>query len=256
MNCENGRNGMIDGDEIKEKEIAFLMAAGLGSRMAPLTHCCPKPLVRVLGKPMIETMIEGLQARGLHRIVIIVGYKKEQFYYLKEKYNNVELVENDTYETHNNISSVLAIVDRLGEENCFICESDIYVADKQIFFAHLKSSCYFGKLVEGHSDDWLFDEKNGKIESIHRGGKNQYNMTGIAYFKKNDAIVLKNAVNESISQPGFENLYWDEVVDQILDRISVKVHPINGDELMEFDTIDELKQYDKFYENWMEYYEC
>ncbi len=53
-----------------KKEIAIVMAAGLGSRMLPLTETIPKPLVKVFGKPMIETVIEGLQRRAVSEILL------------------------------------------------------------------------------------------------------------------------------------------------------------------------------------------
>ena len=85
---------------------AIIMAAGTGSRMNPVTLDTPKPLVRVNGVRMIDTVIQALHANNINEIYIVVGYLKEQFEQLKADYPNITLIENPYYDTCNNISSL------------------------------------------------------------------------------------------------------------------------------------------------------
>lgn len=117
---------------------AVIMAAGFGLRSFPLSRIVPKGLYVVKGEVLIERQIRQLKEAGIQEIIVVVGYLKEQFQYLKEKYG-VIIVENDDYYRYNNISSLYAVKEYL--KNSFICCSDNYF-NKNIFEEYVYDSYY------------------------------------------------------------------------------------------------------------------
>lgn len=221
---------------------AIIMASGLGTRMRPLTEKTPKPLIKVLGKPMAESVIDALEAKGVKHIYVVVGYLKEQFSYLTKKYKNVSLIENPDYERVNNISSVYYARKILKKGDCFICEADLYVANGKLFCADLTASCYFGKFVKGYSDDWVFEtDENGLITRVGKCGTDLFNMVGISYFTASDARVLADKIEKAYGRGGYETLFWDDVVNSNLSDLKLRVHPVGTDDIYEIDTVEELK---------------
>lgn len=227
------------------KEIAILMAAGLGSRMRPLTDTTAKPLVKVNGIPLIETVIAALEKRGVGEIYIVTGYKAEQFEAIAAGDSKVRLVHNPEYATKNNINSVAVVAEKMKDVDCFICEADLFVANDAVLFRELPQSGYFGKMVKGYSDDWVFDtDSNGRITRVGKCGEDRFNMVGVSYFKAADAAKIAAAVLEDVKEPENAQLFWDDVVDRLVKRgeLDLVVHEVSSDEIVECDTVDDLKK--------------
>ena len=221
---------------------AIIMASGMGTRMRPLTEKTPKPLIKVHGVPMIETVIKGLIGININHIYVVVGYLGEQFQYLTAKYENLSIVENHEFRTVNNISSIYAARGVLNIGDCFICEADLYIPDPDIFKAEIKESCYFGKMVKGYSDDWVFEiNKDGIITRVGKQGTDCYNMVGIAYFCKEDAKTLKKVIENVYEGSGYEEMFWDDVVNMNLDNLALRIYPVSENQIVEIDTVAELE---------------
>ena len=227
------------------KEIAILMAAGLGSRMRPLTDMVAKPLVEVNGVPLIETVIAALEKRGVAEIYVVTGYKAEQFGPLAAKHPNVRLVHNAEYATKNNINSVAVVADKMASSDCFICEADLFLPRAKVLCRDLPRSGYFGKMVRGFSDDWVFDlDNNGRIVRVGKGGTDVYNMVGVSYFKKRDAAKVAAAIRDAVTRPENANLFWDEIVDRLVKNgeLDLVVYEVSQGDIIECDTVDDLRK--------------
>lgn len=105
--CEKGviLQAGLDALEPYRVKRAVFIAAGFGNRMVPITFNTPKPLVRVNGTRIIDTLLDAVVAAGIPEIVIVRGYLGEQFDQLLYKYPNIRFVENPVYNEANNISS-------------------------------------------------------------------------------------------------------------------------------------------------------
>lgn len=105
---------------------AINLAAGKSNRFAPFTYEKPKGLFRVKGEILIERQIEKLQFAGVKDIYVVVGYMKEKFFYLEQKYG-VKLIVNNEFGKKGNLYSLYMAREYLS--NTFICCADHYFTE-------------------------------------------------------------------------------------------------------------------------------
>ena len=131
---------------------AVIFAAGFGSRFVPLTFEQPKGLVEVLGERMIERQIKQLHEAGITDITIVVGYLKEKFEYLIDKYD-VKLLYNPEYLTKNNLSTYWHARELFRGRNMYLLVSDNWIRNT-MFHAYECASWYSSVYMEGPTSEW------------------------------------------------------------------------------------------------------
>ena len=107
-----------------------------------ITLNTPKALVRVHGKPIIETMLDAVVRAGIEEIYIVRGYLGEQFDILKKKYPNIVLIDNPDYKESNNISSAMKV--RNLFRNAYVLDSDLYLQNPDLIRKYEYCASYIG----------------------------------------------------------------------------------------------------------------
>ena len=210
--------GLTDGKSVTEKgyealepyrvKRAVFIAAGFGSRLVPITLNTPKPLVRVNGTRMIDTLLDAVVKAGIEEIYLVRGYLGEQFDQLLYKYPNIKFIENPIYNEANNISSALIARELL--QNAYVFEADLVLYNPDLITKYQYTSNYLGVPVD-KTDDWCFEVKNRVITKLCIGGTDCYHMFGISYWNAEDGKKLESDIKKVFELPGGKERYWDQV---------------------------------------------
>lgn len=226
---------------------AVFIAAGFGSRLVPVTLNTPKPLVRVNGTRIIDTLLDACIKVGINEIYIVRGYLAEQFDQLLYKYPMIKFLENPSYNEANNISS--AMVARYLMQNAYIFESDLLIANPDIITKYHYHSDVLGIWKE-RTDDWCLDvDKDGNVKEEKVGGLNTYQMVGVYYFNAADGAKLAGHIEQAYNAPGGKERYWETVPNQVFKgEYKIAVRPCKDEDIVEIDTFRELKAIDKTYD--------
>lgn len=226
---------------------AIILAAGTASRFAPISYEKHKALITVKGEILIERQIRQLLEAGIKEIVIVTGYKSEDFEYLKEKYKEVILIKNEEYLTKNNNSSIKAAEKYL--KNSYICSSDNYFPINP-FKKKLECSFYSALFSKGKTKEWcITTDENDFIVDVKIGGENSWFMLGHVFWDKEFSHKFLKILNSIYNDKETRDKLWETIYIDNIKELPMKIQKYNHDEIIEFDTLDELRKFDDTYIN-------
>ena len=222
---------------------AIIMAAGTASRFAPLSYEKPKALIEVRGEVLIERQIRQLREAGIEEVVVVTGYKAEQFEYLKDKYG-VVLINNPYYLTRNNNSSIYAAREYI--KNSYICSSDNYFITNP-FESDVDESYYAAVYMEGQTGEWCILEDDGWIKDVKVGGQDSWVMLGHVFWSESFSRSFLHILEDEYEWPETADKLWETIYIEHINELPMKIRKYPADFIFEFDTLDELREFDTSY---------
>ncbi len=225
---------------------AVILAAGKSSRFAPLSYEKPKSLINVRGEILIERQISQLISSGIDDIYIVVGYKADKFEYLKQKMG-VKIIENTQYDIRNNNSSIFAAKDII--RNSYICSGDNYFSINP-FEKEVSDSYYASLYSREYTEEWCIKEdEEGYINDITIGGAKSWYMIGHTFWTESFSTEFISILDKIYEKPETKDMLWEEIYMSNLDKLKMKIRKYKDDQIYEFDSLDELRQFDNTYKN-------
>lgn len=228
------QNDQVNINKQKTNSNAIILAAGQGIRMIPINNSVPKALLEVNGEILIERIIEQLIESDVHDITIVVGFMKEKFKYLIDKYN-VKLVTNDEYREKNNLHSLNLVRSLIN--NTYIISGNVYFYENPFESLENKSWYLFENRISKHSN-MICNNKNEVIKTNRHGLKT----VGVAYINSQDAVLLKKQL-ELLDNNEHYSDDWEEAL-FVNNKMIIEGKIVDTSCVDEINTYEELRNID------------
>ncbi len=234
---------------------AVILAAGMGRRLGELTGDNTKCMLEVNGVKLIDRALECLAEHNLSRIVLVVGYKRENVMrYVGNSYKGIEVVyvENPIYDKTNNIYSLYLAKDYLVAEDTLLLESDLIYEPSVV--RRIVENDYPNLALVDKYESWmdgtvvmLNDEckiKNfiSKRDFKYSDIDSYYKTVNIYKFSKEFSTTHYVPFLKAYCQALGRNEYYEQVLKVItlLDDSPLKALPLHGEQWYEIDDIQDL----------------
>lgn len=225
---------------------AVIMAAGMSSRFVPISLEKPKGLLTVKGEVLIERQIRQLQEAGVKDIILVLGYKKEAFFYLEDKFEHVRIIINPRYDTKNNTFTVYLAQQYIG--NSYICSSDNYFTENP-FEEYVFRSFYSAVRTEERLNEWyMIPDAKGNIARIVKNDAKGLIMMGHVYWDRAFSAAMTGLINADRGVGQYDTELWEQILADNLKKLPpMEIREYPKDTIHEFDSLDELRSFDRQY---------
>ena len=221
----------------KKPRNAIILAAGFGMRMVPINTSGPKALLEINGEPLIERLIDQLHEIDVKDITIVVGFMKECFDYLIDKYN-VTLVYNPYYATQNNLTSLALVAEKI--ENTYILPADIRCEINPFRLSEFYSWYMVSDKLTPDSEVRV----NRKRELVKVASEEMGNsMIGIAYLLKKDGDALRKQIRMLREDPSNSNAFWETALYH-KNKMQISARVFSAKDVVEINTYEQLRDLD------------
>lgn len=212
---------------------AIILAAGYGLRMIPLCRDIPKALLDIKGETLIERLIWQLHESGINDITIIVGYKKEQFEYLIDKYG-VNLIVNQNYHNKNNLHSLSLALHKI--QNCYIVPCDIWCKNNP--FSRIEICSWYLVTNKKVPHSRIISNRISELIRVNDDESGNREI-GIAYITADKAEIIKENINTIKATDSYQNAFWEKSA-FIGKKMLLDAKIIPDETVFEINTYDDL----------------
>ena len=217
---------------------AIILAAGKSSQFFPPLYDKPKGLFEYQGEVLIERQIRQLQEVGIKDVTVVVGYEKERFFYLEEKYG-VRLIISTRWADESNLSSLDLVRDTLG--NSVLCCADHWYENNPFFeFGGGKYSVRMVQQLADATHELVVEvANNGQLINMRSGDLSGTCMVGAAYLTDEWVNKFFKLYDEEHDYIGVKTLLWEQFWGKHADELPLFAAPAPAG-FQEFDSMNEL----------------
>lgn len=194
------------------------------------------------GEILIERQIEQLQDAGIKEIYVVVGYMKEKFFYLEQKYG-VQLIVNNEFGKKGNLYSLYVAKEHLT--NTYICCADHYFVSNPFLEDNYENKSYraVSYQVGKFREFGITCSDADVITAVTVGGRDSLAMVGQAYMNERFSSTFRFLMEKEINDFGVASMFWEEFYAKHMQELTFYKKDFPTDAVLEFDNIDDLRRF-------------